>query len=131
MFELPVAAVSKNDIKPRKENDAPVLFYPQDGKGTCGVSSLSSAFHYMFEKNIAAKTHSNKQGHIECLSEPGHEKSKKASSLEFFNLMMMKKECKQYYVHRKRKLMSWKDIYHPHGYYESIFLCIIKSNMFS
>ena len=52
VFELPVAAAAKNNIKPRKENDAPVLYYPQDGKGTCGISLLSSAFHYMFEKNF-------------------------------------------------------------------------------
>ena len=58
--ELPVAAVAKNNIKPRKENDALVLYYPQDGKGTFGVSSLSSAFNYMFENNLAAKIHSNK-----------------------------------------------------------------------
>ena len=31
VFELPVAAVAKNDIKPRKEYDSPVLYYPQDG----------------------------------------------------------------------------------------------------
>ena len=37
VFELPVAAVSKKDIKPRKENDAPVLL-SSNGKGTCGVS---------------------------------------------------------------------------------------------
>ena len=76
MFELPVAAVAKNDIKPRKENDTPVLYYPQDEKGTCGVSSLSSAFHYIFDKNLAAKIHSNKQGYIECLSELDHKNSK-------------------------------------------------------
>ena len=39
VFELPVAAVAKNIIKPRKENDAPTLYYPQDGKGTFVVSS--------------------------------------------------------------------------------------------
>ena len=75
VFELPVAAVAKDVIKPRKENDATVLYYLQDGKGTCGVSLLSSVFHYMFDKNLAAKIHSNKQGCIECLSEPGHKKS--------------------------------------------------------
>ena len=67
VFELPVTAVMKNDIKLRKENDAPVLYYPQHGKGTCGVSSLSSAFYFMFDKNLAEKIHSNKQGCIECL----------------------------------------------------------------
>ena len=45
VFELPVAAVAKSIQKPYKEHDTPVLYYPQNGKGTCGISALSSAFY--------------------------------------------------------------------------------------
>ena len=129
VFELPVAAVAKDVIKPRKENDAPISYYPQDR--TCGISLFSSAFHYMFDKNLAAKIHSNKQGYIEYVSEPGQKKNKKVSSLKFLNSIMMKKEFRNYYVHRKKKLIFWKDIYYSNDCYENIFLCIIKSNVFS
>ena len=44
VFELPVAAVAKSITKPRKEENAPDLHFPQNGKGTCGISALSSAF---------------------------------------------------------------------------------------
>ena len=37
----------------------------------------------MFENNLAAKNHSNKQGYIERLSAPGYKKSKKAFNLNF------------------------------------------------
>ena len=59
VIDLLVAAVAKKDIKPRKENDTRILYYSQDRKGTCGVSSLSSAFHDMFENNLATRIHSN------------------------------------------------------------------------
>ena len=60
-------------------------------KKVCDVLSLSSAFHYMFDKNVADKIHSNKQGYIECSSELSYKKSRKASSLNFLNSIMMKK----------------------------------------
>ena len=65
VFALPVAAVAKDVIKPWKGNDAPILYYPQDRKGTCGVSLLSSVHYYIFDKNLATKINSNKQGYIE------------------------------------------------------------------
>ena len=43
VFELPVVAVAKSIKKLWKEHDAPILYYSQNGKGTCGISALSSA----------------------------------------------------------------------------------------
>ena len=46
VFKDPVAAVAKSVAKTCKENDAPVLYYPQNGNGTYGISALSSTFYY-------------------------------------------------------------------------------------
>ena len=46
VFELPAAAVAKLTPKPCEEDDFPLLNYPQNGKGTCGVSAWSSSFYY-------------------------------------------------------------------------------------
>ena len=54
IFELPVAVVAKLIPKPCKEHDAPVLNYPQNGKGTCGVSALSSALYHQYNINLAS-----------------------------------------------------------------------------
>ena len=54
VFALPVAAVAELIPKPCKEHDAPVLKYPQNGKGTCGISALSSAFYYRYDTNLVS-----------------------------------------------------------------------------
>ena len=117
-------------IKPLKENDVPFLYNPQNGKGICGVSLLSSAFHYLFDYNLDTKVHSYKQGYIECLSEQVHKKSNNSSSLKFLTSIMMKKELKNYYVHRKRKLISWKGIYQSDDCYESVFFVSLRATCF-
>ena len=102
VFKLPiatVAGVSENIMRPLKEENAPDLFYPQKGEETCGVSALSSAFAYMFDKNVAAKIYSNKYDYIKSLSEPVSKKSKMALSRKFLSRLIVEtKEFKNYYV---------------------------------
>ena len=57
VFEFPVAAESKSIEKKYKEQVAPVVNYPQNGKGSCGISALSSAFYYQYDTNLASLTH--------------------------------------------------------------------------
>ena len=78
----------------------------------------------MFDKNLAAKIHSNKQGYIECLSEPGQKKRKKASSFKFLDSIMMK-------IKLKRKLISWKDIDQSNVFHESIIFVSSRAKYFS
>ena len=54
VFKLPVAVLAKSIEKPMKEHDAPILYYPQNGKGTCDISALSSAFYYQYDSNLAS-----------------------------------------------------------------------------
>ena len=53
IFELPVAAAANTNVKPSRVMDVPNLQYTQDIVGTCGLSALSSAFHHMFDQNLA------------------------------------------------------------------------------
>ena len=77
VFELPVAAVANTDVKPPRDMDVPELQYTQDGVGTCGISALSSAFHHMFDQDLAGLIISRKEGYMKSLSEPIVGKSKK------------------------------------------------------
>ena len=58
-------------------------------------------------------------------------KEYKSIITQIFEFDYDEKEFKNYYVHRKRKLIYWKDIYQSNDCNKSIVLCIIKSNMFS
>ena len=66
VFALPVAAVAQlcSDV-PEKRDDAPLIYYPQHGEGSCGISAFSSAFFYMFDKDLGAKIFSKKKGYEE------------------------------------------------------------------
>ena len=63
--EVPVAAVAMLcSYVPEKVDDAPIICYPQHGEGSCGISAFSSAFFYMFDKDLGAKIYSQKKEYI-------------------------------------------------------------------
>ena len=70
VFELPVVAVAKSIPKKCKEHDDPVLNYPQNRKGTCGISALSSAFYFTYDTNLASLINLQRSGYVNSLSEP-------------------------------------------------------------
>ena len=70
VFELPVAAVGESIPKLCKEHDGPVLYYPKNGKGTCGISALSGALHFRYDTNSASLIHLQRSGYVNSLSEP-------------------------------------------------------------
>ena len=70
VFELYVAGLTTEIVKPHEKHDAPILYYTQDGQGICVASSLSSTFYYMFHKDPTATKYGNKLGYMNCLSEP-------------------------------------------------------------
>ena len=51
-----------------KEENVPILFYPWDGEGICGVSTLSSAFHYIFGNDFAAKKLFKKEDELKVVN---------------------------------------------------------------
>ena len=131
VFELPVSAVLKSNNLPRKVVDAPVLMFVQKGEGSCGISAFSSAFYFMFDKNLATRIYDKKEGYMNSLSEPACKTSKKAASLKFLMTTVINKYFKNYYVQRITKIMSWKDIYNSNECFHSIMICIIKNSSFS
>jgi len=52
-FEVPVASVKQNFIRPTRDEDAPPVTYTQNNQGICGISAFSSAFAYTFDENLA------------------------------------------------------------------------------
>jgi len=111
--------------------DAPALRYIQKGAGTCGISAFSSALYYMFDQNLSTIIINQKDGYIKSLSEPSNVKSKKASSMKFLINTINNKKFSKYYVERKKKLLSWKEINKCAKCYKSIILGIVKSNLLS
>ena len=131
VFELPVAAVAKYIEKTCKEHDDFVLKYPQNGKGTCGISALSSTFYYRYDTNLASLIHLQASGYINSLSEPGLKKSRKSSLIKILNQINLVKPFKMYYVERKKQMIPWKEFLRMTKYYDHIFLCIVDSNALS
>ena len=112
VFELPVAAVAQlGSYVPEKVDDAPIICYPQHGEGSCGISAFSSAFFYMFDKDLGAKIYSQKKGYMESLSTPAEKKSKKAPSMKFLTNLVWCKAFKKYYILRMKQIKPWKEIY--------------------
>ena len=131
-FELPVTAVAKKKgMKPAREQTAPVLTYPQQGEGSCGVSAFASAFFFLFDKNLGAYIISQKSDYMASLSQPAPKKSRKAASMKFLSQVVQSRALKDYYVERKTRIMTWKEIYKSNECYQSIQLCIVKSTSFS
>ena len=102
VFEASVAALEKTIPKPCKENDGPVLYYPQNGKGTCGISALSSAFYFRYDTNLASLIHLQRSGYVNSLSKPALKKSRKSSSIKFLNQIILGKPFKMYYIESKK-----------------------------
>ena len=131
-FELPVAAVAEKKGKtPDREPNAPELMYPQQGEGSCGVSAFASAFFFLFNKDLGSYIINQKQQYMESLSQPAPKKSRKASSMKKLIQIVESKPLKQFYVERKRQVMSWREIYKSNECYKSIQLCIVHSTAFS
>ena len=131
VFELPVAAVVKSIENPCKEYDAPVLYNPQNGKGTCSISALSSAFYYQYDTYLASLIHLQISRYVNSLSEPVLKKSRKSSSIKFLNQIILGKPFKMYYIERKKQMIPWKDILRMAKYYNYIFQCLVKSCLLS
>ena len=70
--------------KPYKKPDDPVLYYPQTGKGTCGISAFSIAIYYQYDTNLVSLIHLQTSGYVNSLSESAVKKSGKSSSIKLF-----------------------------------------------
>ena len=130
-FELPVASVIETDKKPVQDQDAPLITYPQEGEGTCGISAFSSAFAYNFDVQLAARLIQEKQNYLESLSQPVKNKSKKSSSMMFLTSLMFKKPFSKKFMVTNLHKIPWKSMISKSSLFYSIILCLPKSTNLS
>ena len=124
-YELPIAAVKSHDQpNPEKISDAPVLQYPQNNIGVCGVSAFSSAFHYTFSTTLSLLIHQERENYLKALTVPIS--GKKSQALIFLSQIIHQKAFKLYAVQRMKQMISWKKFLES-PYYYKIMLCIPKS----
>ena len=130
-FELPVASVITGEIKPMEEAHAPIVRYPQEGEGTCGISALSSAFAFNFDVQLGTKLIAEKENYKSCLCQPVIGKSKTSASMKFLIGLMFKKPFSRLFVVKKLKQTSWKTLQSKSGLFYSVILCLPKSTILS
>ena len=128
-FELPITATVTEVKKiPKKEDNAPIMRYPQNGVGACGIAALASAFHHTFNETLSFLIHSKRQEYLERLSDPiSH---KKSPAMIFLMNTINKKAFKDYSVKRITRMIPWgKFLENP--FYKHVVLCMPKSSSFS
>ena len=128
-FELPVAAtVSEYKHLPKKEDDAPILRYPQNGVGACGISALSSAFYFNFSETLSFLIHQRRQEYLDRLSDPiSH---KKSPAMIFLIDTINKQPFNDYSVKRIKQMIPWGKLL-ENPFYQHVVLCMPKSSCFS
>ena len=126
-FEVPVASAKQNIIQPKRDMDSPTVTYTQNNQGICGISAFSSAFAYSFDKDLALLIYKKRQEYLESLSISIRQKSKRSASMKFIMQIVFRKEFKNYGVKRIKQMIKWSDLLHDNRYFNSIMLCILKS----
>jgi hypothetical protein len=85
ILPLPIASMKKitdvNDV-PKKKEGAPLIQFIQS-EGTCGLSSLSSAFYEYFNKSIATGWMKNTIDYKTAMSQPVYTRSKRSPVMNY------------------------------------------------
>ena len=130
-FELPTAAVLKKTLTiPSKVANAPILQYPQQMEGICGISAFSSCFYYRFDRHLGFMIYRHKQKYKEALGEALV--NKRSPAMKCLNSLIQEnqKVFGDYTVVRVKRMLSWKQLLQSE-YYNNIILCIPKSTELS
>ena len=129
-YELPIAAVASGNLQlPLRVIGCPVLKYPQNNLGVCGVSAFSSAFYYAYSEPLSLLIHQERDNYLKALTKPM--KTKKSQALKFLSAIIQQKPFKGYYIRRMKRINSWKQMLESANYYYTIMLCIPKTTNFS
>ena len=130
-FSLPTAAVSGSfGSIPEEVEGAPRLQFPQLSRGICGISALSSAFYYNYDRKLSFNIYEKRQEYLQVLGEEMYGKRSPAMKFLIDIIMQQQKVFKKYTVQRMKKPVGWRDLC-QNPYYNNIVLCIPKSSSFA
>ena len=104
----------------QKKEGAPLIQFIQS-EGTCGLSSLSSAFYEYFNKSIATKWMNNTADYKRAMSQPVYTRSKRSPVMNYLKELVNQIRGNTYTVRTIKKEVPWADLNKP-TYYKVIVI---------
>ena len=126
-FEVPIAGVNQNRVKPKRDLNCPTVIYTQNKQGICGISAFSSAFAYIYDKELALHIYKQRENYLASLSSSIMKMSKRSAAMKYLMEILFTKKFRKYGVRRIKQMIDWKHFINDTGYFDSIMICILKA----